>query len=77
MNRKTTIQNTTTRTIMTVTGKHREYLIELMLYYIGTQRKKHGIKIGVDINDIIQENKLSDYWVKEFIDAPTVLHYIK
>jgi hypothetical protein len=48
-----------------------------MLYYIGTQRKKHGIKIGVDINDIIQENKLSDYWVKEFIDAPTVLHYIK
>jgi hypothetical protein len=62
---------------MTVTGKHREYLIELMLYYIGTQRKKHGIKIGVDINDIIQENKLSDYWVKKFIDAPTVLHYIK
>jgi hypothetical protein len=60
-----------------VTGKHREYLIELMLYYIGTQRKKHGIKIGVDINDIIQENKLSDYWVKEFIDAPNVLHYIK
>ena len=59
---------------MTVTGKHREYLIELMLYYIGTQRKKHGIKIGVDINDIIQENKLSNYWVKEFIDAPTVLH---
>jgi hypothetical protein len=60
-----------------VTGKHKEYLIELMLYYIGTQRKKHGIKIGVDINDIIQENKLSDYWVKELIDAPTVLHYIK
>ena len=58
-----------------ITGKHREYLIELMLYYIGTQRKKHGIKIGVDINDIIQENKLSDYWVKEFIDAPNVLHY--
>ena len=75
MNRKTTntIQNTTTGTIMTVTGKHKEILIELLMYYLANSR--YGMNeefLTTTIEDIKKRNMASDYWIKEFIDAPNV-----
>lgn len=67
MNRNTTIQNTPTRKT-TITGKHREYLIELMLYYIRTQQETYGINTGVSIDDIRQQNAMGNYWVTYYID---------
>jgi len=75
MNRKTTntIQNTTTRKTMTVTGKHRELLIELLIYYLRNSR--YGIKqeffTGV-IKDIKKQNSDGNFWIKEFIETPNV-----
>jgi hypothetical protein len=55
-----------------VTGKHRELLIELLLYYLDTQPNHSMIgKYYSSISDNIKKrNMASDYWVKEFIDAP-------
>ena len=70
MNRNTTIQNTPTRKT-TITGKHREYLIELLLYHIGQQS---------DDDDTIQEyyasisasvkrrDAFGKYWIEHYID---------
>jgi hypothetical protein len=63
---------------MTVTGKHKEILIELLMYYLANSR--YGMNeesFTPMIEDIKKRNMASDYWVKEFIDAPNVLHYIK
>ena len=63
---------------MTVTGKHKEILVELLMYYLANSR--YGMNeesLTTTIEDIKKRNMASDYWVKEFIDAPTVLHYIK
>lgn len=51
-----------------ITGKHREYLIELMLYYIRTQQETYGINIGVSMDDIRQQNAMGNYWVTYYID---------
>lgn len=67
MNRNTTIQNTPMRKT-TITGKHREYLIELMLYHIKTQQETYGISTGVSIDDVRQQNTMGNYWVTYYID---------
>ena len=51
-----------------VTGKHKEILIELLLYYVTS----NGFFLTTTIEDIKKRNMASDYWVKEFIDAPNV-----
>ena len=51
-----------------ITGKHREYLIELMLYYIRTQQETYGINTGVSMDDIRQQNAMGNYWVTYYID---------
>lgn len=51
-----------------ITGKHREYLIELMLYYIKTQQETYGINTGISIDDIRQQNTIGNYWVEHYID---------
>ena len=53
---------------MKVTGKHREYLIELMLYYIRTQQETYGINTGISIDDIRQQNTMGNYWMTYYID---------
>jgi len=61
-----------------VTGKHKEILIELLMYYLANSR--YGMNeefLTTTIEAIKKRNMACDYWVKEFIDAPTVLHYIK
>jgi len=61
-----------------VTGKHKEILIELLMYYLANSR--YGMNeefLTTTIEAIKKRNMAGDYWVKEFIDAPNVLHYIK
>jgi hypothetical protein len=63
---------------MKVKGKHKEILVELLMYYLANSR--YGMNeefLTTTIEDIKKRNMASDYWVKEFIDAPNVLHYIK
>ena len=69
MNRKTTIQNAPTRKTMTVTGKHKEILVELLMYYLANSR--YGMNeefLTTTIEDIKKRNMAGDYWLKEFID---------
>ena len=67
MNRKTTniIQNTTTGTTMTiVTGKHRELLIELLIYYKNKDNPNH-----IQLTDVFDdENPSGRRWVSAYID---------
>ena len=75
MNSKTTIQNTTTRKTMTVTGKHMELLIELLIYHLTNSRYGMSIKkelFTTIIESIKKQNMAGDYWIKEFIDTPNV-----
>jgi hypothetical protein len=48
---------------MTVTGKHRELLTELLLYYLN--KSNHNVKFANFINE---ENKAGRYWIKCYID---------
>ena len=50
---------------MTVTGKHKEILVELLIHYLANRYFNGNHK---------EINMASDYWVNKFIDAPTVLH---
>ena len=61
-----------------VTGKHREYLIEMLLYYLDTQPNHSMIgKYYSSISDNIKQRNISgDYWIKDFIDDENVLTYI-
>ena len=58
---------------MKVKGKHKEILVELLMYYLANSR--YGIKqeffTGV-IKDIKKQNNDGNFWIKEFIDAPNV-----
>ena len=58
---------------MKVKGKHRELLVELLIYYLANSR--YGIKqeffTGV-IKDIKKQNSDGNFWIKEFIDASNV-----
>jgi hypothetical protein len=67
MNRKTTniIQNTTTGTTMTiVTGKHRELLIELLIYYKNKDNPNY-----IQLTDVFDdENPSGRRWVSAYID---------
>ena len=67
MNRKTTniIQNTTTGTTMIiVTGKHRELLIELLIYYKNKDNPNH-----IQLTDVFDdENPSGRRWVSAYID---------
>ena len=54
---------------MTVTGKHKEILVELLMYYLANSR--YGMNeesFTLMIEDIKKRNMAGDYWVKEFID---------
>ena len=73
MNRKTTntIQNTPTRKTMTVTGKHRELLIELLIYYMNKDSHNH-----IQFSDIInEEDPMGRYWIDAYIDDYKDLEY--
>ena len=61
-----------------VTGKHREYLIEMLLYYLDTQPNHSMIgKYYPSISDNIKQRNISgNYWIKEFIDDGNVLTYV-
>ena len=61
-----------------VTGKHREYLIEMLLYYLATQPNHSMIgKYYPSISDNIKQRNISgDYWIKDFIDDGNVLTYV-
>ena len=55
--------------IMVVTGKHRELLIELLMYYLANSR--YGLKeesFTPMIENIRKQNMAGDWWIKEFID---------
>ena len=70
MNRNTTIQNTPTRKT-TITGKHREYLIELLLYHIGQPSKdddtiqEYYASISVSVK---RRDAFGKYWIEHYID---------
>jgi hypothetical protein len=52
-----------------VTGKHRELLIELLMYYLANSRL--GLKeesFTPIIENIRKQNMAGDWWIKEFID---------
>ena len=58
---------------MTVTGKHKEILVELLMYYLANSR--YGMNeefLTTTIEAIKKRNMAGDYWIKEFIDAPNV-----
>ena len=65
MNRKTTntIQNTPTRKTMTVTGKHRELLIKMLIYYLN--KDNHDVKFANFINE---EDPTGRYFINAYID---------
>jgi hypothetical protein len=48
---------------MTVTGKHRELLIELLIYYLN--KDNHDVKFANFIND---EDSMGRYWTNAYID---------
>ena len=55
--------------IMVVIGKHRELLIELLMYYLANSR--YGLKeesFIPMIENIRKQNMTGDWWIKEFID---------
>jgi hypothetical protein len=63
-----------------VIGKHKELLIELLIYHLTNSRYGVSIKeefLTTMIKDIKKQNMAGDYWMKEFIDAPNVLRNIK
>ena len=65
---------------MKVIGKHKELLIELLIYHLTNSRYGVSIKeefLTTMIKDIKKQNMAGDYWMKEFIDAPNVLRNIK
>ena len=70
MNRNTTIQNTPTRKTM-ITGKHREYLIELLLYHIGQPSKdddtiqEYYASISASVK---RRDGFGEYWIEHYID---------
>ena len=56
---------------MTVTGKHREILVELLIYHL--VNSIYGMNeefLTTMINDIKKQNMGGDYWMNEFIDKP-------
>jgi hypothetical protein len=46
---------------MTVTGKHKEILVELLIYYLANRYNSGNHK---------KINMAGDYWVRQFIDTP-------
>ena len=68
MNRKTTntIQNTPTRKTMTVTGKHRELLIELLLYYLNKNYPE--MNYSSIIGSVKKRDAFGEHWIKHYID---------
>jgi hypothetical protein len=48
---------------MKVTGKHRELLIEMLIYYLN--KDNHDVKFANFINE---ENSTGKYWVNTYID---------
>ena len=58
---------------MVINGKHKEILIELLMYYLANSR--YGMNeesFTLMIEDIKKRNMAGDYWVKEFIDGTNV-----
>jgi intein-encoded DNA endonuclease-like protein len=55
---------------MTVTGKHRELLIELLIYYLN--KDNHDVKFTNFINE---ENSTGRYWIDAYIDDYKDLEY--
>lgn len=70
MNRNTTIQNTPTRKT-TITGKHRELLIELLLYRIGQLSEdddtiqEYYASISASVK---RRDAFGEYWIEHYID---------
>ncbi len=59
--------------VVVIKGKHKEILVELLMYYLANSR--YGMNeefLTTTIEDIKKRNMASDYWIKEFIDAPNV-----
>ena len=48
---------------MTVTGKHRKQLIDLLIYYLN--KDNHDVKFANFINE---ENPTGRYWINAYID---------
>ena len=48
---------------MTVTGKHRELLIEMLIYYLN--KDNHDVYFAKFINE---ENPTGRYWINAYID---------
>jgi intein-encoded DNA endonuclease-like protein len=55
---------------MTVTGKHRELLIELLIYYLN--KDNHDVYFAKFINE---ENPTGRYWIDAYIDDYKDLEY--
>ena len=55
---------------MKVIGKHRELLIELLIYYLN--KDNHDVKF---INFINEENPTGRYWIDAYIDDYKDLEY--
>jgi hypothetical protein len=56
---------------MTVTGKHKEILVELLIYHLTNSR--YGMNeefLTTIIESIKKQNMAGDYWMNEFIDRP-------
>ena len=59
--------------VVVIKGKHKEILVELLMYYLANSR--YGMNeefLTTTIEAIKKRNMASDYWIKEFIDAPNV-----
>jgi hypothetical protein len=56
---------------MTVTGKHRKLLIELLIYYMNKDSHNH-----IQFSDIInEEDPMGRYWIDAYIDDYKDLEY--
>ena len=70
MNRNTTIQNTPMRKT-TITGKHRELLIEMLIYYLD-QSSNNDDEIKAYYKSIIasikRRDRFGEYWIEHYID---------
>jgi hypothetical protein len=71
MNRKTTntIQNTPMRKTMTVTGKHKEILTELLIYYLNKNYPEMNYSSISDmIRSVKKRDAFGEHWIKHYID---------
>jgi hypothetical protein len=65
---------------MKVIGKHKEILIDLLIYHLANNRYDMSIKeelFTTIIESIKKQNMAGDYWIEVFIDTPNVLRNIK